>query len=55
MRHEFAGLTHKDLGEIVLREAGTDACLSGYGTTDPEQVGRLALGSGDINPDGTLN
>ena len=43
------------LGEIVLAECGKDACMSGYGTTDPATVGRLALGYGDIEEDGTLN
>lgn len=47
--------TYIELGQIMLREAGEDACLSGYETTDPEWVGRLALAYGDINPDGTLN
>lgn len=43
------------LGRIMLKEAGEQACLAGYGTTDPEWVGRHALAFGDINPDGTLN
>lgn len=43
------------LGRIVLDEAGEEACQEGYGTTDPEWVGRYALGCGDINADGTLN
>ncbi len=43
------------LGNIMLAEAGEDACLEGYETTDPATVGRLALGYGDINRDGTLN
>lgn len=47
--------TVKDLGEKMLAEAGAERCQSGYGTTDPEWVGRYALGFGDINPDGTLN
>ncbi len=44
-----------ELGEIVLKEAGEEACQIGYSTTDPEWVGRYALVHGDINPDGTLN
>ena len=44
-----------ELGDIMLREAGEDACQSGYGTTDPYMVGKLALVYGDINGDGTLN
>jgi len=48
-------MTYIELGKIMLREAGEDACLSGYGTTDPEWVGRYALMYGDINRDGTLN
>lgn len=48
-------MTYAELGRIVLAEAGVDACREGYQTTDPALVGRLALGYGDINPDGTLN
>jgi len=48
-------LQYIQLGEIMLREAGVGACQSGYGTTDPEWVGRYALQFGDINADGTLN
>jgi hypothetical protein len=48
-------MTFIELGEIMLREAGEEACQSGYGTTDPEWVGRYALDYGDINRDGTLN
>lgn len=44
-----------ELGEIMLKEAGAEACRSGYQTTDPECVGRNALAFGDINKDGTLN
>lgn len=43
------------LGHIMLDEAGEADCQSGYGTTDPEEVGRNALQYGDINYDGTLN
>jgi hypothetical protein len=42
------------LGAIVLREAGEEACQAGYGTTDPEWVGRYAIYYGDIQPDGTM-
>src|SRR5688572_29082338 len=48
-------LSYTELGLIMLAEAGTDNCRDGYGTTDPEWVGRYALQYGDINPDGTLN
>lgn len=48
-------ITMTELGGIVLAEAGEEACQSGYGTADPELVGRLALQYGDITPDGTLN
>lgn len=48
-------LTYRELGEIMLKEAGSEACQKGYGTTDPEWVGRYALDFCDINPDGTLN
>jgi len=48
-------LTFVELGNIMLREAGAEACQAGYGTTDPEWVGRYAIQFGDINPDGTLN
>jgi hypothetical protein len=44
-----------ELGDIMLREAGEDACQEGYGTTDPYWVGYYALEYGDINGDGTLN
>jgi hypothetical protein len=47
--------TYKELGEIMLAEAGEEACREGYDTTDPALVGRLALGYGDINEDGTTN
>lgn len=43
------------LGNIMLAEAGEEACRDGYGTTDPEWVGRYAIEYGDIQPDGTLN
>lgn len=43
------------LGTIMLKEAGEKACQDGYGSIDPAVVGRLALGFGDINADGTLN
>ena len=46
---------HTDLGNIVLKEVGADACDIGYGTTDPAEVGWFALAYGDINADGTLN
>jgi hypothetical protein len=48
-------LTYVELGNIMLREAGPEACQRAYGTTDPEWVGRYAIRCGDINPDGTLN
>lgn len=48
-------MTYEELGQIMLTEAGTEACQEGYGTTDPEWVGRYALDYGDIRPDGTLN
>ena len=44
-----------ELGLILLKEAGEEACRAGYGTIDPEWVGRYGLMYGDINPDGTLN
>lgn len=47
--------TFRELGLIVLTEAGVEDCQSGYGTTDPEWVGRYAIEYGDINFDGTLN
>lgn len=48
-------LTYVKLGQIMLAEAGKEACQKGYGTTDPEWVGRYALSYRDINRDGTLN
>ena len=52
---EKAPLTLAQLGEIMIKEAGAEACRAGYGTADPEYVGRYALQFGDINKDGTLN
>jgi hypothetical protein len=43
-----------ELGNIMLREAGAEACQSSYGTTDPYFVGVYALQFGDIRGDGTL-
>lgn len=48
-------MTFRELGLIMLEEAGEQACQEGYGTIDPEWVGRYALEYGDINADGTLN
>lgn len=48
-------LPYVELGKIMLREHGEDACQGGYQTTDPEWVGRYALQYGDIRPDGELN
>lgn len=48
-------MTYAELGKIMLEQAGEAACNSGYGTTDPETVGRYAIQYGDINPNGTLN
>ena len=48
-------MTYAKLGRIMLTEAGPEACQDGYGTTDPEWVGRYAIEYGDINSDGTLN
>jgi hypothetical protein len=47
--------TYEELGKIMLAEVGEEKCQSGYHTKDPEVIGRLALGYGDINDDGTLN
>lgn len=52
---DFGRLSFEELGRIVLEEAGEEACLAGYLTTDPEWVGRYALSYGDVNRDGTLN
>jgi hypothetical protein len=48
-------LNYVALGEIMLAEAGAEACAAGYGTTDPEWVGRYAIEYGDITPEGELN
>lgn len=48
-------MTYERLGQIMLAEAGEEACQAGYGTIDPEWVGRYAFNFGDINADGTLN
>lgn len=48
-------LSFVELGDIMLAEAGEDACERGYQTTDPYEVGWTAVGYGDINGDGTLN
>lgn len=40
----------------MLATVGEEACMSGYGTTDPYWVGFYAVEYGDINgDDGTLN
>ena len=48
-------LSYVELGNIMLHEVGETVCLLGYGTKDPEWVGRYALSYKDINEDGTLN
>jgi hypothetical protein len=48
-------LSFIDLGKIMLNQFGDAACQAGYGTVDPEWVGRNAVQYGDINRDGTLN
>jgi hypothetical protein len=50
-----AFMTFEEIGRRMLAEAGEEACRKGYGTTDPEWVGRYALMYGDANADGTLN
>lgn len=47
-------LSFVDLGLILLNEHGHESVKSGYGTTDPEWVGRYGLIYNDIDPDGTL-
>ena len=44
-----------ELGNIMLKKAGAEACQKCYGTTDPEWVGRYALSYRDINVFGILN
>lgn len=48
-------LPYVELGRIMLKAVGAEACQRGYGTTDEEYVGRYALQYGDIRGDGTLN
>lgn len=48
-------MNYRELGDILLAEAGADACQEGYGTTDPEWVGRYGIEYGDINADGSVN
>jgi hypothetical protein len=48
-------LSYTELGNIMLRSCGHEACEKGYGTTDPYWVGRYAVEYCDINRDGTLN
>lgn len=48
-------LSFVELGNIMLANSGTEACMKGYQTTDPEWVGRYALQFGDINSNGVLN
>lgn len=48
-------MSYFELGKIILDECGEDACMAGYGTVDPEWVGRYGIAYGDINYDGTLN
>jgi hypothetical protein len=47
--------TYLELGNILLAEVGKDACMLGYGTDEPEWIGRYGVQFGDINLDGTLN
>ena len=47
-------LSYVELGNIVLKQHGSEACQAGYQTTNPEWVGRYALQYGDIKPDGEL-
>jgi len=47
--------TYVELGQIMLAQAGAEACQKGYGTTDPEFVGRCAVEYCDINLNGVLN
>ncbi len=49
------GKTFTELGDIMLREVGAEACQKGYGTTEPIWIGCYAMDYGDINRDGTLN
>lgn len=48
-------MNYEQLGQILLRECGEEACQSGYGTTEPYWVGYYGVQYGDINLDGTLN
>lgn len=48
-------MTYEQLGNIMIAEVGETVCLNSYDTNDPAMVGRVALGWGDINPDGTTN
>lgn len=52
---EITKLNNHQLGCLMLEKAGVDECMKGYGTTNPPDVGRLAIAYGDINQDGTLN
>lgn len=54
-KRQGTGMTFEQIGRIMLDAHGEAACLAGYKTNDPEWVGALALRSGDINHDGTLN
>ena len=44
-----------ELGNILIAECGAASCREGYGTDDPEWVGRYGIEYGDINLDGTVN
>lgn len=55
VKQRKARKTYVELGNIMLKKCGAEACQKGYLTTDPEWVGRYALSFGDIRPDGTLN
>lgn len=48
-------LDYAELGRRMIKACGVAACRHGYGTSDPQEVGKQALAYGDINPDGTLN
>ena len=49
---------HTDLGRIVLNKMGEERVRKAYqldNVDDLHEIGRLALGFRDINPDGTMN
>lgn len=47
-------MTNRELGLKMLDAVGAKVVQDAYGTTDPFNVGTIALGHGDMNRDGSF-